>query len=160
MRRYIPELTSSRVLRQSERGHYTLEIEGVGQLEDDFAIRQVGSAGLTVNQEQIVSWAVDPVESKVEIHQFLDAVVLYCGTGQPIVGEVVVHPDVADVRSKIPSRQLDIIKPVVNLKGQVGGPLVSGIETDGGSFAVPEIEFSLGTEEATDDSTSVRDNVH
>ena len=52
------------------------KIEGVGQLEDDFAIRQVGSAGLTVNQEQIVSRAVDPIESKVEIHQILDAIIL------------------------------------------------------------------------------------
>ena len=115
----------------------------MGQLEDDFAIRQVGSAGLTVNQEQIVSAAVDPIESKVEVHQILDAVVLYCGTGQPIVGEVVVHPDVADVRSKIPSRQLDIIKPVLDLKGQIGGPLDTRIETQGGSIAVPETEFSL-----------------
>ncbi len=136
------------------------KIEGVGQLQDDFAIRQVGSARLPVNQEQIVSRAVDPIESKVDIHQILDAIVLYRGTGQPIVGEVVVHPDVAHVRSKIPSRQLDIIKPVPNLKGQVGGPLDTGIETQGGSIAVPETEFSLGTEEATDDSTSVRDNVH
>jgi hypothetical protein len=91
----------------------------VGQLQDDFAIRQVGSTRLTVNQEKIVSRAVDPVESKVEIHQILDAIVLYCGTGQPIVGEVVIHPDVAHVRSKISSRQLDVIKPVLDLKGQI-----------------------------------------
>ena len=132
----------------------------MGQLQDDFAIGQVGSARLTVNQEQIVSRAVDPVESKVEIHQILDAIVLYCGTGQPIVGEVVIHPDVADVRSKIPSRQLDVIKPVLDLKGQVGGPLDTGIETQSGSIAVPETEFSLGTEEATDDSSSVGEDVH
>ena len=53
----------------------------VGLVQDDFAIRQVGSARLTVNQKQIVSRAVDPVESKVEIHQILDAIVLYRGTG-------------------------------------------------------------------------------
>jgi len=160
VRPYIPDSTSSGVLSQSESGHYTLKIEGVGQLEDDFAIREVGSAGLTVNQEQIVSRAVDPIESKVKIHQILDAVVLYCGTGQPLVGEVVIHPDVADVGSKISSRQLDVIKPVLDLKGQVGGHLDTGIEAHGGSIAVPETEFSLGTEEATDDSTPVRDNVH
>jgi hypothetical protein len=132
----------------------------VGQLEDDFAIRQVGSAGLTVNQEQIVSRSVDPIESKVEIQQILDAIVLYRGTGQPIVGEVVIHPDVAHARSKIPSRQLNVIKPVLDLKGQVGGHLDTGIEAHGGSIAVPETEFSLETEEATDDSTPIRDNVH
>lgn len=157
---YIPESTSSGVLSKSESGHYTLKIEGVGQLQDDFAIRQVGSAGLPVNQEEVVSRAVDPIESKVEIHQILDAIVLDRGTGQPIVGEVVVHPDVADVRSKIPSRQLDVIKPVLDLKGQVGGHLDTGIEAHGGSIAVPEAEFSLGTEEATDDSSSVGEDVH
>ncbi len=135
------------------------KIEGVGQLQDDFAIRQVGSARLTVNQEQIVSWAVDPVESKVDVHQILDAIVLYCGTGQPIVGEVVIHPDVAHVRSKIPSRQLDVIKPVLDLKGQVGGHLDTGVEAHGESIAVPETEFSLETEEATDESTPVRGKV-
>jgi len=144
----------------AKSGSASSEIEGVGQLEDDFAIRQVGSARLSVNQEQIVSRAVDPIEPKVEIHQILDTVVLDRGTGQPIVGEVEVHPNVADVGSQIPSRQLDVIKPVPYLKGQVGGHLDTGIEAHGGSIAVPETEFSLGTEEATDDSTSVRDNVH
>ncbi len=72
-----------------------LKIKGVGELHDEGSIGEFGPARLSENHEQIVSRAVDVIESKVDIKQIGQIVVLQRRTGEPIVGEVVVDPDIA-----------------------------------------------------------------
>ncbi len=76
------------------------KIEGVGELYDELSIGEncsvsLSPARLSENHEQIVSRAVDPIESEVDIEQIGQVVVLEGRTGEPIVGEVVIDPDIA-----------------------------------------------------------------
>ena len=57
------------------------KIKGVGEFQDKSTIRLACPPGLIVNHKQIVSWSIDPVESKIEVHQILDTIVLHSGAG-------------------------------------------------------------------------------
>jgi hypothetical protein len=76
------------------------KIERVGELYDELSIGENSSVSLSParlgeNHEQIVSRAIDPIESEVDIEQIGQVVVLEGRTGEPIVGEVVIYPDIA-----------------------------------------------------------------
>ncbi len=76
------------------------KIERVGELDDDLSIGEncsvsLSPALLSENHEQIVSRAIDPIESEVDIKQIGQVVVLEGRGGEPIVGEVVIDPDIA-----------------------------------------------------------------
>jgi len=61
--------------------HIVSKIKGVGEFQDNSTIRLARPSCLIVDHKQIVSWLVDPVESKIEVHQILDAIVLHRGAG-------------------------------------------------------------------------------
>ena len=72
----------------------------MGELDDDLSIGEnysvsLSPARLSENHEQIVSRAIDPIESEVDIKQIGQIVVLQRGAGEPIVGEVVINIDIA-----------------------------------------------------------------
>jgi len=80
--------------------HPRLKIKGVGELDDDLSIGEncsvsLSPARLSENHEQIVSRAIDPIESEVDIKQIGQVVVLEGRGGEPIVGEVVIDADIA-----------------------------------------------------------------
>ncbi len=75
----------------------------MGELDDDLSIGEnyslssvsLSPARLSENHEQIVSRAVDPIESEVDIKQIGQVVVLEGRGSEPIVGEVVIDADIA-----------------------------------------------------------------
>ena len=67
----------------------------MGELHDEGSIGEVGVARFIVNHEQVVSRTVDVIESKVDQETIGQIVVLEGRTGEPIVGEVVIDPDIA-----------------------------------------------------------------
>ncbi len=76
------------------------KIEGVGELYDELSIGEncsvsLSPARLSENHEQIVSRAVDVIESKVDIKQIGQVVVLEGRSREPIVGKVVIDIDIA-----------------------------------------------------------------
>ncbi len=76
------------------------KIKGVGELDDDLSIGEnysvsLSPARLSENHEQIVSRAIDPIESEVDFKQIGQIVVLEGRGGEPVVGEVVIDPDIA-----------------------------------------------------------------
>ena len=76
------------------------KVKGVGELYDDLSIGEnysvsLSPARLSENHEQIVSRAIDPIESEVDIKQIGQVVVLEGRGGEPIVGEVVIDADIA-----------------------------------------------------------------
>ena len=91
----------------------------MGEFQNDGAIRLAGTAFLIVNQEQVVSWPIDPIQPKVDAKFTLDAVVLQSGFGQPTVGEIVIDLDVAHFGRKIAERQVHIIQPEANIKREI-----------------------------------------
>ena len=72
----------------------------MGELYDELSIGEncsvsLSPARLSENHEQIVSRAIDPIESEVDIKQIGQVVVLEGRGGEPIVGEVVIDADIA-----------------------------------------------------------------
>ena len=118
----------------------------MGEFQDKSTIRLTRPSCLIVDHKQIVPSSIDPVESKVEIHQILDTIVLQGGAGQPIVGEVVVDPDIAHFGRNTACRQPDIIQPELGLQRQIVRQLDTRIQTRGGPVTIPGTVFSLDKE--------------
>ena len=78
-----------------------LKIERVSELQNHGPIGVVRSFCLVENQEQIISRLVDPVQSEIETEKILNIVVLKRGTGEPIIGKVVIDADVAQFGGEV-----------------------------------------------------------
>ena len=79
------------------------KIQQVGEFQDHGPVGIVRSSRLVENQEQIISWLVDPIKSKIKTQKIIGIVVLKRGTGQPIVGKVVINSDVAELGGELSS---------------------------------------------------------